>query len=485
MKNYMDPAKYADIQKLLDKADDAYAKVYASMNQAHIRSLEATIDTDGLIEEFRQKVITNRKRLMALQAEMKTYLAEYEAAHANGNFSDSSLDRYVYGAFGTLATVTAVDYTAYETYRYAYSDKTFLDDYNDMPSFFNTKLYKKVVDKVGFSEIANKDLWLGRYDAYTNEMLESAMASILESIPGHEPQITSEDTFDSLSNMTGIPEMGKWVSMLKSILSKYASEKVPFDVLEHDETVKAILEMWPPEERGVFVSQLAKAYNAAVFADKLDTISNGVEVLDLTIDSLMHCFNNYAAQVAYLESMENALLNAGYSYGPVMEMIGELKSKYADEFTYVMDGVHDYVVDKVIDGTTDKVIDIVSKKVPIIKDVNFGLKVIDTAADILFADEIAAYKGLSGLRQYDEVLTKSYENYVQMMKDGLATEADMAEADRILTILTATKAKEYKYMMDLCYEKDVDLYIKYKRKYEALTNGTAFSDNAAGGGGRF
>lgn len=499
MNNYMDPNGYAQIQKLLDKANETYAKVYHAMNKAHIRNLESIIDTNGLIEEYRQKVIKNKKRLMNLQAEMKAYLKEYEAAQSKVNFSDSYLDDHVYGTFGTLATTAAIDYTAYKTYQFAQSGKSFATDYNDAYSFMYSDIYQDMYNQISISEWSNYELYLdailpintGAIDNYTNTMLETALASLLESIPGTEPDLTADGLWDQFSDLTGIEAVDKWLSLLKSVLSECAANQVPFDVAKNMDTVKAVLDMFAPEERGLFLEQLANVYNTTLITEGISTVSDAFEILDVCVDSLVHCYNSYAAQVSYLDSMQTALLNAGFAHGPVHDKIDELRKHYEDEFSYALDKATDYVVKQGKGAVKKAVIKKATEYIPIVKDVDFGLKVVDTAGDIIYADEISAFKTLGGLTQYDSALTTAYEQYIDMMEAGVATAADMREADRIYTILRSTKVKEYESILSLCEGRDQNLFNNYNQKYYELTGKyynnipvPGSSGNIHSGGGR-
>ena len=138
----------------------------------------------------------------------------------------------------------------------------------------------------------------------------------------------------------------------------------------------------------------------------------------------------------------------------------------------------DYVKSEVKKGVTKTTLSGLSKLVPAVKGVDFGLRVISEGANVLFGDEAKAYEGLGGLMQYDRVLTVSYENYVRMMEDGVATAADMEQADRVFELLRATKAKEYEHMMSLCEGKDEGLFQQYYKKYYQLT-GKTYGDHPA------
>ena len=98
-----------------------------------------------------------------------------------------------------------------------------------------------------------------------------------------------------------------------------------------------------------------------------------------------------------------------------------------------------------------------------------GSGLVSAAAKVQNADEISAIKGLGGLYQFDHVLTSTYENYAQMMNAGIATQADMEEAERIFTLLKQTKIQEYEHMLSLCERRDTRLFEKYHFKYYQLT----------------
>ena len=64
-----------------------------------------------------------------------------------------------------------------------------------------------------------------------------------------------------------------------------------------------------------------------------------------------------------------------------------------------------------------------------------------------------------------------------MMNAGIATQADMEEAERIFTLLKQTKIQEYEHMLSLCERRDTRLFEKYHFKYYQLT-GEAWNDHS-------
>ena len=476
MRNYMDSAGYAQIQAELKKANELYAQVYHAMNKQHVLALEAKLDSGGLIEGFRQKVVQNKSRLMTLQEEMKRYLQEYEAAQAKGNtaFSNEYLAAQVYGTFGTLAAGEAIDYTCYQTWTYAQSDKSFLSDYNDVASFMNTSLYQSVYSQISLSEWSNYELYLdallpfntGAIDSYTEQMLDAALASMLESIPGHEA-----DSYTEILDTVGIDDLDKWMSLIKTFLSECAKNQDTWQQIKNNKEFQELLKQYPLEEIADFLPFLEKTYNYNLkfFTEDMGSVVDAIEQLDVALDCLHHCFVDYSAQIAYLDAIENALLNAGFAAGRLQDRIDALRTNYQSDFAYAMDKVSDYVAKQIKGAAKKQIISGAAKYVPLVKDIDLGLKIVDTAADIIYADDIKAVKGLGGLMQYDQALSTAYEKYVDMMKDGVASAADMAEADRIYTVLKATKIQEYTHMLSLCEGRDPALFDIYNQKYYELT----------------
>ena len=52
-----------------------------------------------------------------------------------------------------------------------------------------------------------------------------------------------------------------------------------------------------------------------------------------------------------------------------------------------------------------------------------------------------------------------------MMNAGIATQADLEEAERIFTLLKQTKIQEYEHMLTLCERRDTRLFEKYHFKH--------------------
>lgn len=487
MRQYLDPDGYARAQKEVANAVEAYRKVYTAMRQSDVCNFEREADSIGCIEAFRQRVTANLKRLQQLETEMKRYLQEYMAAQekASGELGKEYMSQHVYGTFGTLAVGAAVSYERYKTYQFANGGYSFSGRYNDLSSFMQTDVYKDAVSKAGWSEVSNYGLmldsvapWLGtgKTDEYVTDLMENALNSILMGIPEIKPDSSFKGTFKEFGQITGIENVDKWIKQIKSLLEKYASAKVPWEVASAEPQFKELMDAWmDSDEKDAYLSMLKQVYVIQLTCKKVGAVMDSIEALDVAVDTLTHCFNSYAGQAAYLDSMEEALLNAGFASGPLHEKIDEMRELYLDDFKYGMSKFGDYVQKAVEGKITSSAIKAASKLVPPLKGVDFGLKTISSGAGLLWSDEIGAYKDLAGLMQYDSVLTKSYENYVQMMNDGIATADDMAQADRLFNILSATKAKEYEAMMTLCEEDNRGMFMQYYKKYYELT-GKTFND---------
>ena len=486
MVRYLNPEAYQAAQGYLKKADECYRKLYSAMRQNSVYNFENAMDTGGVIEDFRQRVIANWRKLQQLQQEMACYLEEYQDAQARGSaaLGREYMEQHVYGTFGTLAAASAVSYEAYKTYRFASASKSFSQDYNDLYSFMQTDFYKNAVGKAGLTEWSNYGLYLdsfaslfggstGAIQEYTDELLESALGSIVDGLPGVKEEATSfSGTFSALEDLLGLENLDGWAKQLKTVLESCAKAEVPWERVQAEPTFQSLMSLWPQEAREIYEGMLKRAYLLQTAGEKLGDVMDSIDLLDQGIDLINHWFSDYSVQVSYLDSMEEALLNAGFSHGPVHEKIQEMRETYTSSFQYTLEKLGDNLEGEIKKAVTQKV----TGSIPLLKNVDFGLRVVSETSSLLFSDEVSAYKGLAGLMQYDQALTASYDQYVCMMNDGVATAADMAQADQVYELLKATKAKEYEYMMTLCEGKDRALFNQYHQKYYELT-GKAFENH--------
>lgn len=494
MSTKWDADGYGSILAKIQDAEAAYREAYLRVHQQDVVNFVSAAKRCGVsirgIGEYQQKITDGYRSVQNLVQNMQVHQAEYIAALEQGkqNIQNQAMTAHAYGWINMAA---AVSYDASAAYRFAQSGKSFSADYNDLSAFMQTEEYKTAMQKAGVAKWSDTalildtlvpGLGLGSADDYTRGLLEGGLSSILDGLPGVTEKAAYDGTLDELGAALGIDNLDKWVSEIRNGLSAYGANWKEF--VDSDVYKTALKEIEDDEMRRVFADALEKMFThpgskaAYQSADCIGTFTDVLDITDLCIDVALRCVNDYSVQVGYLDALEEGILQAGFSSGPLLELIDEMRRNYTDEFAYALDKTSDYLWKEARNGIVGEVMKQVGKYLPVVKSTNLGLKVVSGGATLLWNDEISAYEKLAGLSQYDRCLTASYENYVRMMADGVATEQDVAQADKLFELLRATKAREYEYMIEL--SGDGAQKQSYQAKLDAL-NGN--DDGRFGGGG--
>ena len=466
----------------IKQAYSCYEEVWDKSSQNSVKSLVSVLGDTGEFQSFKKGIGETTKQLMTLLNAMEQSLKEYEELDAKGkNKLNIQGGSYRYGVFGDMwALGTGVSYAAYQMYQFESNGTSLATDFNDLGDFMGTTVFQCASVAAGMGEWNNWGLWLdsvaqlgglnlGFIDEYTDDMLESALSGILMAVPDSQASKGFE-TLDQLETYSGIENLDKWIGSLKKLLSTYAQSAKTFDEIKLDKNFKKLMGELPEDLREMLGEAISSVYTAQIAGDTISELTDKIERLDMYIDVVMHCFNDYSVQVSYLDGMENALAAAGFPESAVTDKIRELKETYqSDVLSYALDQVGDLVVDEVKKTAIGEIVKKAGKEFPGIKSVLWGVDGVSAVSKVQNADEISAVKGLGGLYQFDQVLTSTYENYAQMMNAGIATQADMEEAERIFTLLKQTKIKEYEHMLSLCENMDTRLFEKYHFKYYQLT----------------
>ena len=466
----------------LRQAEESFRQVRDRLSKKNIRDLAARLDTEGGLMSGRKAAVSAVSWTQHLQADIKATIADYAELNEKGKKSLLFQgDRFSYGAFaGAAGLASVIGYENYQIYQFESSGKSLISDYNDMYSFRSNWLYESGQQSVSMSKWSDYGLMLGMtleswglpfntMEEYSEDLLESAMGSILGGLPDLQ-SMENFETLDQLEQLSGIENLDEWISALKSVLSTYAKAGESFDEIELDEEFKKLMKQLPSSVRGMVSDTIRSAYWAEIAGDTISGVTDAIEYLDTCIDVIMHCLNDYSVQVSYLDTWEDALLAAGLDGGPVLSKIRELRENYQDDFSsYVLDKAGDLIVDEVKGMAIKEIIKKVAELSPVAKGVDLGLGLSSAMAQLEYADEISAVQGLDGLYQLDQNLTTSYQNYVDLMQEGIATEADMQEAERLFNLLKQTKINEYSHMLTLCEGHDLDLFNQYHLKYIELT----------------
>ena len=473
----------------LRQAEESFRQVRDRLSKKNIKDLAARLDTEGGLMSARKAAVSAVSWAQHLQADIKATIADYAELNEKGKKSLLFQgDRFSYGAFaGAAGLASVIGYENYQIYQFESSGKSLISDYNDMYSFRSNWLYESGQQSVSMSKWSDYGLMLGMtleslglpfhtMEEYNEGLLESAMGSILGGLPDLQ-SAENFGTLDQLEQYSGIEDLDKWISALKSVLSAYAKAGAAFDEIELDEEFKKRMEELPAsvQER---VSGASGSMLTAEYAEDITKMTDTIERLDTCIDVVMHCLNDYSVQVSYLDTWEDAMLNAGLDGGFVLSKIRELRETYQSDFTYALDKVEELITDEIKNTGKKELIKKAAELCPVVKWADLGLGLSSTVAKLQFGDEISAVQGLDGLYALDQNLTTSYQYYTELMQAGIATEADMQEAERLFNLLKQAKTKEYSHMLTLCEGRDIDLFNQYHAKYIELT-GEPWKDYSA------
>lgn len=470
MKLGIDPDRFERYQNALDTAEDRLRSAFHVFQLEHIENLMEECDSNGQLADCKRSLASYLQDLQEIIRKTKQFREQYDALQAEGA-SSLSQDAVSSRDFWTLTGAGAgIALSGYQSYQFHFNyGKTFSENYNDLYSFQQSKVFQRAAFLAGFGELTNYELWLGS-DDFTGELLENALKAMLHELPGvQKTDELDENILKRFGESIGIENVDEWYSEFKTIFDKYAKSKKSADELMQDPAFKKLLETMTDEKKKVFLELTQKEYELFdSISEGLGAVSDTVDLLDDVAEAIVLGSSDFSAQIDYLDQLEASLLHAGFASGPVLEQIDALRESYTDKVIDSIQDVVETIGDDVIEEVKKEGWKEVKKAIPLLGNVDFGLTLIDTGAEIAFSDELEGYRMLSGFAQLDYSLTQAYADYEELLDYGIATEADMQEADKLYEMIYAVKVKEYDLMRSLCEGRDDALYETYNRKYNEL-----------------
>lgn len=367
-------------------------------------------------------------------------------------------------AFGpSLPAAVVATYSGYACWQFANTGFSFSENFNDLGQFLNSDLYKaKNLLQTGYSMITNLPLWAGavtgNMDGITGEWLEASMIGVLDGLAGGGGFTGFADWADDES---GVKSLDGWLKTFADLAKKAAlagKSREEFladaklkELLKSvrgmdEETLGRYLDLFLDDEAWEGISkEISRLERIAEGGEAVGNFVDDLEWLDLAISGLSHALKDHTMQLQYLNSMELALKENGLVHGPVLETIEELKIQYASSSYNAGKALWNKAKAEVAKDTGKAVFG----AIPGIREAHAVLSTGSGTIKLIAAKDIAADKMLMGLRQYDEALTRSYEGYIQKMKDNQATARDMEQADQLFDLLVATRKKEYECMIEI------------------------------------
>ena len=470
MNQFLDETGYALIRRDLESARDCMRRTFQEFLKESVRNLEQTTDSLGQIEQCRKSLAKRLSTIEELLEKMDLFLEDYREVQQQGAdaLTQEEWEGYRSGSFWSLELAgSMLAYSDYKSYQFRYQyGRVFSEDYNDLGSFQNSEVFRHAAFLAGFAELSNYEIWYNT-DKYAKERIEGAITSMLQNIPELKTSNElSKGTLKRFGETLGIEDLDSWVSQFESVFQKYAKSKRPVEELLEDPKFQDLLSTMTDDQVEMFRSAVEKTYSAVDKASEaVSTASDTLKVIDGGLVFLEFVMTDYTQQISYLDTMEDALLNAGFSSGLVLERIDALRELYRKDLEERLPEVlKEFAIEQGKEALTDKV----KESIPLLRDVDFGLTFLSTGSELLFSEETEGFRSLSGFAMIDYSLTQAHENYVQLMEYGVATEQDMQEADRVFQMLYSVKLQEYDQMRTLCKGEDPELYDLYNRKYEEL-----------------
>lgn len=505
---YLDKEQYEKNQSVLTAAtqcfSDCNVRMLGSADNYYLQKMMNHYDKSGSVSAGVNRFKDAAKRLTDLRDAMAAYLKEWEQAQENakGKFGsiDGEGDLYSGPSFADLyqsALTTGPNYELSRAYQFALSGITFSSDYNDLGSFIWSSDYgKKVRFQWGLTQLSNKENYWNYFTSGNNdggyELLNDALTSSLESmllaLPGYEGMDAEFVVMDwnKIGQEMGIPQLGNWMKLVMKVLSVVKNAELQgIDVdPECYEELARFMNDWDYQMCDVpwfstFVENTVYALagfsatgndilkHASKFADGLGQtgkmLMNVQEFSEFTTQMLFHMCSSHELQVSYLNTLRESLEVSGFTHGEVMSKIQQLEEMYSDKMVYFTEKLYAKVYDQAFGSITGAV-----SEIPGLKEAVVALDLTSAASKVAYGKNVSAMSKLAGLYQYDEVLTRTFENYTSLMEQGLATELDVQRANDLFDMLVITKKQEYQNILTIVDDKKSEWFALATKKLEEL-----------------
>jgi len=446
--NRWDAEDYHFQMEAVSNLYDAAREILLTMEKylsIELTSYGRNYDPDGVIADAARRFKENTARLNNLHETMKQYEQEYNTMVEQGQntMENVTVENAVYGSFGSMlagGTALAAVYAGsfvYQMYNTELFDsgQNYYDHFDDIQAFVTSEVFQKAMDRAGLSEISNYGLYAnfltGNKEQYGEELLKTALASMLDDMPDAVNIRLDNIDWEGLGELFGVENLGELCAPLDAFLREFRKGGKLSDeqVKRLEAVIKNIL-----DQKGLPPGMLGILEKLLPFLEKGKIILGpGVVLFNL----FASFFNTYTVQLSYLDTIENTLTTAGTYYGtPISGVLDEMRQQYSDKVFGAMD--------EALDLAGWATGDILSYSVPLLKNIDFGLKAISISNELLYGvDRAAAVRDMMGIMQYSQTLTRSCKYYAEMMAQGIATADDVSEANRLFEMLHATKIREY------------------------------------------
>lgn len=507
---YLDKEQYIKNQGFLTEAaqyfSDCNIRMFGSADHYYLQEMMNKYDISGSVCAGVSRFKDATRRLADLRDAMDAYLKEWEQAQESaksqfGNI-DGEGDLYSGPSFADIyqsELANGPNYDLSRAYQFALSGITFSAAYNDLGSFiWNSDYGKKVRFQWGLTQLSNKENYWNYFmngnngDGYEllNDALTASLESMLLELPGYEGMDAEFTVMDwnKIGQEMGIPQLGNWMKLVMKVLSAVKNAEIQgIDVdPECYEELARFMNDWDYQMCDVpwfksFVENTVYALagmsvtgndilkNVSKLADGLGQagkmVMNVQEFSEFTTKMLFHMCSSHELQVSYLNTLRESLEASGFTHGEVFDKIEQLEAMYSDKMVYFTEKLYAKVYDQAFGSITGAV-----SEIPGLKEAVLALDLTSGVAKVAWGKDVSAMTKLVGLYQYDEVMTRTFENYTSLMEQGLATEMDVQRANDLFDMLVITKKQEYKNILEIVDDEKSEWFILATQKLEELNH---------------
>lgn len=459
-------------------------KIFLAMNTSYgnesFSCRGRSYDPEGEIAKQIARFGAATARLNELCTAMDSYWNEYNGMleSSQGTMEAVQVGSEVYGSFEGLvagsAAAIAYAYSGSVAYQFHQQGYSFSEDFNDAADFIeNDSTFSDFEVLTAISNIRDWETLTLQVIAshggsspteYSDKLMENALLSSLSMVPAYDSGkdfdlsavlakiLGSEDLEAQFQDMVKLLEKMEKAGVSDELVSQL--QKLVNSILKglgfKSSTVEVFLE---------FVEDTQFLTNFCCLIAK--TGATITEIGEFFFGSLYFQMENHEHQIAYLDSVQEALAMGGHVGGTLQDTLDEIKAEFINSERQFLNGMLDGCYDQLEGVTASGVNTVISEiiklalsdgmpsiysvagEINLLGQANLFYDIVGISADLLAGDQIEAVETLLGLQTYTGPLIDSYEKYMSMIDAGVATVEDIQAADNLFQLIRASKIKEY------------------------------------------
>ncbi len=319
----------------------------------------------------------------------------------------------------------------------AIASKAFLENIND-PTGWNimNSIYKELSERpesIQLGENVNEKL--------TRESIESLIKSTL--VNKHEVTDTADDIISSLTPDEA--ELGKKIINYFMKAGKAVTQEELAEILDID--IKKLTESdylnWLSQTDNMeFLSSLSSVF------DKVDTVSDGVDYLEIGADVIAKIFNDYTEDAEYLEAIKKALQESGCDNKTVEKVVNEMLWEYKNQYVSALQTGVEQLAQKAVEDGSKELVKLASADVATLVTLFLSGKDI-TNSVIGLNDKTDSMSTVYATAQYSYMLVNKYKYYRDRVNSGNYTADDIKQRDTYFQLAKEAKLQEYRAIKEV------------------------------------